>query len=336
MKKYRFFVGVDVSKRTLDVCLLLTETPTHYEHLQVPNNEKGHIKLIQWLTAKKLALSEGVVVLEHTGVYSLVVCLFLKKYAMDYSIIPGLVLKKSLGIIRGKNDKKDAYAIARYGYLYRDEIVANPIKEEYLLQLQMLNSQRRRMVTTLKSLLVPIKEMRTMGLQSMAERAEQNQQETITGLKMNIKEIDKQILALIDEDTLLKKQYELCTSIPGVGPQLTTYLLIVTHAFSRFNNSRELASFGGVAPFTYQSGTSVKGKNKTHPLADKQLKSLLHMSSLNAVRLDNQLRMYYERKNQEGKNAMLILNAVRNKILERIMATVKRGTPYVHLSQHLN
>lgn len=59
------------------------------------------------------------------------------------------------------------------------------------------------------------------------------------------------------------------------------------------------------------------------------------MASLNAVRADNQLKLYYQRKKAEGKNALLVLNAVRNKLLQRIMAVVDRGTPYVQLAQHI-
>jgi len=144
------------------------------------------------------------------------------------------------------------------------------------------------------------------------------------------------MLDFIATDQDLNKQYTLCTSIPGVGMQLATYMLIVTHGFSRFANSRKLATYAGVAPFPYQSGTSIRGKNKTSPLGDKSLKTLLHMGALSAVRNDNQIKMYYERKKAEGKNAMSVLNAVKNKLLARVMATVNRGTPFVPLAQHLN
>jgi transposase len=141
-------------------------------------------------------------------------------------------------------------------------------------------------------------------------------------------------MEIIQKNEQLQKQYELCISIPGVGMQLAVCLLVTTGAFTMFKNSRQLASYAGVAPFPYQSGTSIRGRNKVSHLADKELKSLLHMASLNAVRADNQLKLYYQRKKAEGKNALLILNTVRNKLLQRIMAVVDRGTLYVQLAQH--
>lgn len=336
MKKYHFFAGLDVSKKTLDLCLILGADPGNYYHCQVANNLKGYLKLLSWIKSHKLDINMGLFILEHTGIYSLIVCMFLKKRNLNYSLIPGIVLKKSLGICRGKNDKKDAYSIARYGFLYREELEPQQIKDELLLKLQVLFSQRKRFVTALKSLRAPVKEMQDMGLNELALIAEENQKGIIDSLKSSLKEIELQMLNLIETDPQFKKQYQLCTSVPGVGMQLATYLLIVTNGFSRFDNSRQLATYAGVAPFPYQSGSSIRGKNKNSPLADKTLKSLLHMGALNIVRLDYQLKAYYEKKKNEGKNAMLVLNAVRNKLLARIMATVNRGTPYVQLANYVS
>jgi transposase len=335
MEKFQFVVGVDVSKKTLDVCLMSSEDASVCSYCQVSNNLKGYFKLLAWVNKHKMNLTDGLFLLEHTGIYSLIFSLFLKKQNLTYTLIPGIVLKQSLGICRGKNDKKDAYAIAKYGYLYRREIILCPLKDETLLEVQVLFSQRKRLVNALKGLKVSVKEMQDIGLEQMAVRVENNQIQVISSLKISIANIEKQIIELVEKDPELARQYELCKSIPGVGMQLTTYLLIITHAFTRFDNSRKLASYAGVAPFPYQSGTSIKGKNRTSPMGDKMLKSLLHMAALNAVRLDNELKIYYERKKQENKNAMLVLNSVKNKLIARIIATVNRGTPYVQLQKHL-
>ncbi len=336
MKNCQFVVGIDVSKKTLDICLLVLFNAADCHYYHTTNSLKGYLRLLTWLKARKVSLKEGLFLLEHTGIYSLIVCLFLKKQSLNYSLIPGVVLKKSLGICRGKSDKKDAYAIARYGYLYREDINLQILKEDQILKLQILFSQRKRFVSALKALLSPVKEMEEMGMEDLAKQAIQNQQIVVAELKTAIKKAETQMLNLIEEDVELNKQYNLCTSIPGVGMQLATYLLIVTHAFSRFSDSRKLASYAGVAPFPYQSGTSIKGKNKTSPMGDKALKALLHMGALNVIQHDNQIKIYYTRKRAEGKNAMLVLNAVKNKLLARVLATVNRGTPFVQLAQHIS
>lgn len=63
-------------------------------------------------------------------------------------------------------------------------------------------------------------------------------------------------------------------------------------------------------------------------LADKKIKSVLHLGAMSAIRLDNDLRTYYLRKVEEGKNKMSVLNAIRNKIIHRVFAVIKNQIPY--------
>jgi hypothetical protein len=95
-----------------------------------------------------------------------------------------------------------------------------------------------------------------------------------------------------------------------------------------------MACHAGIAPFEYTSGTSVHGKTKVNPMANKKLKTLLNLAALSAKKYDDELRLYYERKVGEGKNGMLVMNAIRCKVLSRVYATVKRGTPYAPLARY--
>jgi len=97
-------------------------------------------------------------------------------------------------------------------------------------------------------------------------------------------------------------------------------------------DARKLACYCGVAPFEYSSGSSVRGKTKVHYMANKKLKCNLHMASLAAVKLDVDLKAYYERKVAEGKNKMSVLNAVKNKLLARVVAVVNKQQEYVKKS----
>jgi S-adenosylmethionine:diacylglycerol 3-amino-3-carboxypropyl transferase len=67
-------------------------------------------------------------------------------------------------------------------------------------------------------------------------------------------------------------------------------------------------------------------------MANKKLKCNLHMASLTAVKLDADLKAYYERKVAEGKNKMSVLNAVKNKLLARVVAVVNKQQEYVKKS----
>ena len=105
----------------------------------------------------------------------------------------------------------------------------------------------------------------------------------------------------------------------------------LTKGFTAFDNARKLACYAGVAPFPYQSGTSIKGRTKVNHIADKKLKSLLNMCALNAKKHDYQLKKYFNDKVEKGKNKMLVLNNLRNKLLHRIFAVIKRQMPYVNI-----
>ena len=89
-----------------------------------------------------------------------------------------------------------------------------------------------------------------------------------------------------------------------------------------------MACYSGVAPFKYQSGTSIKGRAKVSHLANKSIKALLHMAAISVIRLDGDLAGYYHRKVAESKHKMLVLNAVRNKILKRVYSCIRENRNY--------
>ncbi len=140
--------------------------------------------------------------------------------------------------------------------------------------------------------------------------------------------VQKQIHQLIEQDSELKRLFELLTSIDGIGPVTATELILSTKAFTDGRSAKQFASFAGVAPFPYQSGSSIRGRTKVSPLADKYMKKLLHLSAMGAVRTPGQLQDYYQRKVKEGKNKMLVLNAVRNKLVHRVFALVRTNQKY--------
>lgn len=117
-------------------------------------------------------------------------------------------------------------------------------------------------------------------------------------------------------------------SIEGIGPILAVSLIVITQGFTRFKNPRKLACYAGVVPFEYSSGRQVFTRRKISHRANKELKKKLHMAAMAAIRSRGDLQRYYERKTREGKPKMSVSNAVRNKLIHRMYAVIKRGTPY--------
>ena len=164
----------------------------------------------------------------------------------------------------------------------------------------------------------------------MAKMLTKTIKKSIAALDADLKDIEKQILKIINADVVLSKKYSNAISVVGIGFVTAINLMVHTNGFTQMNDVRKLACYCGVAPFEYSSGSSIRGKTKVHFMANKKLKCNLHMASLTAIKLDVDIKNYYERKCAEGKNKMSVLNAVRNKLLARVLSCVNNDKIYVN------
>jgi transposase len=106
-------------------------------------------------------------------------------------------------------------------------------------------------------------------------------------------------------------------------------LIVCTNGFTTFKTWRKFASYCGIAPFPNNSGTSVRGRTKVSHLANKEGKALLNLCASSAIQYNPEMKAYYRRRVEKGKNKMSTLNIIRNKLLARAFAVAQRGTPYV-------
>ncbi len=133
---------------------------------------------------------------------------------------------------------------------------------------------------------------------------------------------------IIEGDKILKKNKELLTSIKGVGLIIALYVIVYTRNFTAFQTSRQFGCYCGTAPFPNESGTSIRGKTKVHNLANKKIKSLLEMGARSAIQYDPEIKQYYLRRVEMGKNKTSTLNVVRNKLIGRMFAVINKQQPY--------
>ena len=101
----------------------------------------------------------------------------------------------------------------------------------------------------------------------------------------------------------MQKHFRLITSVVGIGMITAIAFLIYTQDFTAFENGRQFACYAGVAPFEYSSGSSIRGKTKTSPLANRKMKALLSNCASAAVQHDPELKAYYQRKVKQGKES---------------------------------
>ena len=155
------------------------------------------------------------------------------------------------------------------------------------------------------------------------------QQKMIANLSKEIDKINTAMKSIIDQNTELKQTYQLVTSVKGIGMQTALTMIAYTDNFSKFENWRKFASYCGIAPFPYQSGTSIKGRTKVSHLANKKLKAIINMCAISAIQHNSEMKVYYQKRVEQGKNKMSTINIIRNKLIARVFAVVKRQTPYV-------
>jgi transposase len=269
--------------------------------------------------------------MEHTGLYNRLLVGFLLQQKAKVWLESSLVIKRSLGLNRGKNDKVDSFRIADYSLRFTDKCLLTDDSYINFNEVKDLLANRERLVKQLKSAKVAIKEMEKMNPKHAALFVQANDA-AIKGLKESLRQIDKLIDSYVLQNEEINQLFCLITSINGVGRILALNLIVYTHGFKRLQNSRQLACYCGIAPFEHSSGTSIKGRVRISKFANMNLKRILHLAAISSIQHNKELKAYYNRKVEEGKSKMSVINAVRNKLIHRVIAVINRGTPYVQLN----
>ena len=328
MKEIDESVGIDVSKDTLDAHIYGKKISAKFS-----NNQAGYKRLVYWTKAQAGTLESVIICFEHTGIYSLSLATYLEEHRLAFAMVPALQIKRSLGMVRGKNDAVDAQRIAEYAYLRRHSIKKTVLPDKRIAQLKALLNLRERMVAQRAGYKTSSTELKFAFSVKEYQELFKAQKAIVATLTKQINALEAKIQQLIKEDVEIKALYDLVTSIKGIGLIVAANLIVTTNCFLNFANSRQLACYCGIAPFEKQSGTSLRSKSRVSHYANKKLKALLNLAANSVVQKDPELKRYYERRLEEGKSKMSTLNIVRNKLLHRVFAVVKRGTPYVQIQK---
>lgn len=328
MEKYAFFVGIDISKARLDICL--RNATGKLAEFAVDNSVagvKGAVKLLAQFEGFKGR--DCLACMEHTGIYG--------RYALEVLRAKGFAvwhespvsIKNGAGEIqRGKNDKVDAARIAEYAFNFKAKAKLWEPPRKVVDLLADLLALRSRLLEVVKKLRVPLREIQKFKDKGHAETLRVACGKTLANAEKEVKDVKKRILAVIEGDPALKRLYSLITSVRGVGFVTASSLIVATNEFKDINEGRKLACHAGCAPFDHKSGTSVRGRSRVSHKANKRLKSLLHMCACSAIQRPGELKDYFDRMVAKGKSKFVVLNAVRNKIIHRICACVRDGRKY--------
>ena len=327
-----YFVGIDVSKQTIDVAFIKQGDEQKVKPCWkiFNNNDQGLNEMKAWLKAHRVPFNgHTLFVIENTGLYHRRLVNFCNKHQLHLCIENGAQVKWSLGIARGKSDKTDSRRLALYALRFADRLLPSSVLHEGIQSIKDLITLRNRHLVQMRSLQTQLKELKATTEIKAVKELVTIHASLLKALKATIKKIETSITKKIEANELIQKQYRLLLSIPSIGPVTASYLIACTNAFSACGSGKQLACYCGVVPFEYQSGISIKGKHHVHKMANKNLKALLHLCALSAIKYVEEFKNYFNRKVKEGKHKMSILNAIRNKLVLRAFAVIKNNKPYV-------
>ena len=163
--KFTYFIGIDVSKDSFDVCFCSEQQPESYVYGKFANSAAGCKQLLSCgsppgLKKHKINLEQCFFAMEHTGWYTLELCCFLQDQQLAFTLYSPLHLKRSLGLARGKSDEVDAQRIAHHAFLHRHELSPTRLPSASLLKLKNLFAFRERLVKNQTSLKQTIKDLK--------------------------------------------------------------------------------------------------------------------------------------------------------------------------------
>jgi transposase len=316
METKKLCCGIDVSHTKLDVCY--QNNLGEFFHLQVGNNNQGFAKIMEHTGAGYHF------VMEATGVYYIRLAFYLHSHGCVLSVVNAIAIKRyiQMHLERNKTDKKDAGWICRYAIeqqpvywqmpdsaYFESKQLYNTIRE-YTEQIKRINNQ----LHSLRLLPVPSKDT----IKSL--------EKIIVCMEKEIKQLEQKLQLLLIQ--WQPEQLKSVSSIKGIGKRAAAMLIVFTQGFKHTQNHRQLISFAGLSPTQYSSGSSIQGKPRIYKRGGKNLRDVLYMCSMNAMKTNTACKALYERLRANGKTGKHALIAVCNKLLKQVFAVVKNNSLY--------
>jgi transposase len=309
------FVGIDVARTTLDVCILPLDQTSHLD-----NSPAAHHKLIQQLQTLAATPSDIRVVLESTGGFELPLALALEIAGIEVAIIKperARYFAKATGQL-AKTDAIDAGILALFCQKVPLTIV--PLPNEEIRHFRDLLDRREQ--------LMGMKTMESNRLATTIQKhARKSIEKHIAWINREINSIEKEIDQRIAENPQWKELDRIIQSIPGIGPQTARTLIGQLPELGQVDR-KVIGQLVGLAPVANDSGTTT---GQRHIVGGRQqVRNVLYMAALSAARFNPVANALYKRLRERGKSAKVALIAVAHKLLTIINAMVQKGTTWQH------
>lgn len=308
------FVGIDVSKDRLDVVTRGAEDSS----FQVGRDDSGLDELVKRLSGSEAKVQ--LVVLEATGGLERDVAVVLAAASIPLAVVNPRCVRdfaRCLGKL-AKTDGIDAAVLAQYAEAVKPAVHAVP--DQFSREVEALLTRRRQLV----QMLVSEKNRRSgLLLQRVAgpgKRVIKSLVNTIAWLEKELAALDEELDDTIKKSPVWREKDDLLQSIKGVGPVVSRTLLGYLPELGRLNR-KKIAALVGLAPFNNDSGQR-NGKRSIWG-GRSEVRSVLYMAAVTAVRFNHELKAFYERLVGAGKPKKVALTAVMRKLLIKLNAMMR-------------
>ncbi|GBC62567.1 IS110 family transposase [Desulfonema ishimotonii] len=318
--------GIDVSKNKLGCVLLTSSAPDKELYKKVPNTPVGFRQLITWSCKKARCESAQIhAVTEATGPYHENAALALYQAGMRISVInPARIKHFAKGIgVKAKNDKKDASVIARSGLMNKPPLW-KPEPAEYR-ELRAMPGRPEALETDIRREKNRLEKIRAGRA---TETAEASLNRVIIFLREEKKSLRKQVRNHIDNHPNLKKDRSFLESVPGIGPVVSSWMLVLLQGGKRFDAAPKAASYVGLTPTEHQSGSSVLKRPRLSKAGPPVFRAKLYMAAMVAARYNPDAKELYQRLIEKGKAKMPALGAVMRKLVHICFGVIKNQAKY--------
>lgn len=325
--KYQLFVGIDISARTFTAsCLKPEQEPTLAVDFE--QSVQGYATFYKWLLAqgKDCTPQQFLVVMEATGTYWIMLATFLDQHAFTVAVVNPLQASSYVKSMpkRPKNDQIDAQCLARLALTHKPARW-NPPPAIYH-QLQQRLAQRLSLMDLRQQVKNQLHALSVCPL--IVPEVQSRMESLITTFTQQIKQVEKELEEVVNQDKEWAKSISLIQSIPGVGLLTACWLVVLTLNFTTCQRVESLTNYAGLAPMERRSGTSVRGRPHIGNGGNHELRKSLYMASLPASRFNPVIKDYYQKLRKAGKPIKVAYCACARKLLHISFALVRSGKAF--------
>lgn len=322
--KWRFMVGIDISKQTLDLCLL-DRRCANTTHHQVRNTKEGFKFLGQWLQEHKAGPSQTLLISEHTGRYGEHLLRWTSETGWQHSVVKTTALQKVSWEHHRKTDELDAHQLAEYGARFSDRLPLTKAPKPAVGQIKRLQAERRKMVSRRAALKGKLTEAGTHDADMSRLKSMWSQQVDL--LSQHIDQLERTMDQLISQDADLSDRYKSMRTAPGMGEVIGRFWLSLFAGEDELD-ARKISSRFGFAPHGRSSGSSVKSPARSTGHGNVEMRRLMHLAARSVSTHTKHYREYYEQKLVEDKPELVAINNIINKLIRLYCAMWNKKVSY--------